>query len=48
MPLLSINEPTCLYFLGMTKEGQVRVKPQTPMDILGVYILQPQQRLSKL
>lgn len=31
---------------AMTKEGQVRVKPQTPMDILGVYVLQPQQRSS--
>ncbi len=26
---------------AITKEGQVRVKPQLPMDILGVYILQP-------
>lgn len=31
---------------AMTKEGQVRVKPQLPMDILGVYILQPGQRRS--
>jgi hypothetical protein len=28
----------------ITKEGQIRVKPQLPMDILGVYILQPGQR----
>jgi len=27
----------------MTKEGQVKVKPQLPMDILGVLILQPGQ-----
>lgn len=27
---------------AMTQEGQVRVKPQLPMDILGVYLLQPQ------
>lgn len=26
---------------AMTKEGQVRVKPQLPMDILGILILQP-------
>jgi superfamily II DNA or RNA helicase len=26
---------------AMTKEGQVRVKPQLPMDILGIYVLQP-------
>ena len=26
---------------AMTKEGQVKVIPQLPMDILGVYILQP-------
>jgi FtsZ-binding cell division protein ZapB len=26
---------------AMTKEGQIKVKPQLPMDILGVYILQP-------
>lgn len=25
---------------SVTKEGQVRVKPQLPMDILGVYVLQ--------
>lgn len=25
----------------ITKEGRIRVKPQLPMDILGVYILQP-------
>jgi len=29
---------------AITKEGQIRVKPQLPMDILGVYILQPGQR----
>ena len=29
---------------AMTKEGQVRVKPQLPMDILGILILQPGQR----
>lgn len=28
----------------ITKEGQVRVKPQLPMDILGILILQPGQR----
>lgn len=27
---------------AITKEGQVKVKPQLPMDILGVYYLQPQ------
>jgi hypothetical protein len=27
---------------SITKEGQVRVKPQLPMDILGFYILQPE------
>lgn len=26
---------------AITKEGQVKVKPQLPMDILGLYILQP-------
>jgi superfamily II DNA or RNA helicase len=26
---------------AITKEGQIRVKPQLPMDILGIYILQP-------
>jgi hypothetical protein len=26
---------------SITKEGQIRVKPQLPMDILGVYVLQP-------
>lgn len=26
---------------AMTKEGQIKIKPQLPMDILGVYILQP-------
>ena len=26
---------------AITKEGQIKVKPQLPMDILGVYILQP-------
>ncbi|WP_051036467.1 helicase-related protein [Pleurocapsa sp. PCC 7327] len=26
---------------AMTQEGQVRVKPQLPMDILGVYLFQP-------
>lgn len=29
---------------AMTLEGQIQVKPQLPMDILGVYILQPGQR----
>lgn len=29
---------------SMTKEGQVRVKPQLPMDILGIFVLQPGQR----
>ena len=29
---------------AITKEGQIKVKPQLPMDILGVYILQPGQR----
>jgi len=29
---------------AITKEGQIRVKPQLPMDILGVYILQPGRR----
>jgi hypothetical protein len=28
---------------ALTKEGQVRVKPQLPMDILGILILQPGQ-----
>lgn len=28
----------------ITKEGQIRVKPQLPMDIIGVYVLQPGQR----
>lgn len=27
---------------SITKEGQIRVKPQLPMDIVGVYVLQPQ------
>lgn len=26
---------------AITKEGQIIVKPQLPLDILGVYILQP-------
>jgi hypothetical protein len=25
----------------LTQEGAVRIKPQLPMDILGVYVLQP-------
>jgi len=29
---------------AITKEGQIQVEPQLPMDILGVYILQPGQR----
>ena len=29
---------------AITKEGQSQVKPQLPMDILGIYILQPGQR----
>lgn len=29
---------------AITKAGQIRVKPQLPMDILGIYILQPGQR----
>lgn len=32
---------------NITKEGQVKVKPQLPMDILGVYILQPGKRRTK-
>jgi hypothetical protein len=28
----------------ITKEGRIQVKPQLPMDILGVYILQPGTR----
>jgi len=31
---------------AMTKEGQLKVKPQLPMDILGVYILQPEVKRS--
>lgn len=26
---------------SITKEGQIRVKPQLPMDILGIFVLQP-------
>jgi len=26
---------------SLTKEGKVKVEPQLPLDILGVYILQP-------
>lgn len=29
---------------SITKEGQVRVKPQLPMDVLGIFVLQPGQR----
>ena len=29
---------------SITKEGQVKVKPQLPMDILGIFVLQPGQR----
>ncbi len=29
---------------AITKEGQVKVKPQLPMDILGIYILLPGER----
>ncbi|MDX2240270.1 MAG: helicase-related protein [Leptolyngbyaceae cyanobacterium bins.302] len=29
---------------SVTKKGQVRVKPQLPMDILGIFVLQPGQR----
>lgn len=29
---------------SITREGQVRVKPQLPMDILGIFVLQPGQR----
>ncbi|GAB4297117.1 MAG: helicase-related protein [Oscillatoriaceae cyanobacterium] len=29
---------------AITKEGQIQVKPQLPLDILGVYILQPGRR----
>jgi superfamily II DNA/RNA helicase len=29
---------------SITQEGQIQVKPQLPMDILGVYILQPGKR----
>lgn len=28
----------------ITKEGAIRVKPQLPMDVLGIYILQPGKR----
>jgi Helicase conserved C-terminal domain len=31
---------------ALTKEGQIRIKPQLPMDILGIYILQPGGRNS--
>ncbi len=31
---------------AITKEGQVRVKPQLPMDFLGLYVLQPGSRRS--
>ncbi|NJM66373.1 MAG: DEAD/DEAH box helicase [Acaryochloris sp. RU_4_1] len=31
---------------NLTKEGQVRVKPQLPMDVLGLFVLQPGQRRS--
>ena len=29
---------------SITKEGQVKVKPQLPMDVLGIYVLKPGQR----
>ena len=29
---------------SITKEGQVKVKPQLPMDVLGIFVLQPGQR----
>lgn len=29
---------------NITKEGQVKVKPQLPMDVLGIFVLQPGQR----
>jgi hypothetical protein len=29
---------------AITKEGAIQVKPHLPMDILGVYILQPGKR----
>lgn len=29
---------------SITKEGQIRVKPQLPMDVLGLFVLQPGQR----
>ena len=29
---------------AITNEGKVQVKPQLPMDILGVYVLKPGQR----
>ena len=32
---------------AITKERKIRVKPQLPMDILGIYILQPGQRRTK-
>jgi hypothetical protein len=32
---------------ALTKEGQIRVKPQLPMDILGIYVLQPGERSVK-
>jgi hypothetical protein len=28
----------------ITKEGAIQVKPQLPMDILGIFILQPGKR----
>jgi superfamily II DNA or RNA helicase len=33
---------------AMTQEGQVRVKPQLPMDLLGVYLLQPHKFLPNI
>jgi len=32
---------------AITKSGKIRVKPQLPMDILGIYILQPGKRRTK-
>lgn len=32
----------------ITKEGQIRVRPQLPMDILGLYVLQPGVRRNEV
>ena len=36
----SLRESHCRV-RNITKEGQVKVSPRLPMDILGIYILQP-------